>query len=793
MLGVLGVPQPTAAQPPEGPRDWMTAYNYLRSQGGLDPVVEHPTLSDHGLLNARYIDANSDTGHGQDPTKPHYTEDGNRSSVESVHQGIGGPASQVQAINDWQLSSAHWTAMMNPQLALTGMGYVYNPQVGTSIAVNTDAGIDPSRDDTMWVFPSDGALMPYPRRVGSCPPDHRRVTLLLPLPGTDPRPDVTARVPGGALYSAPDDGPFAEPTADGSAGITAHARWGAYTCVDEAVGEVEWEYDSPEGRARITVTYRDGDDIPGYPVAVEPTTELFYPVRPDGYQSPCPHPDEGPCDALEPAPGTDLPPDAPPADPGPTGPDPAGPVAIAPGLERLANSPDPVIASIEISTATFDPASTTDIVIGRNDLFPDNLGGSAFAGLLGGPLLLNPTSRLDDRVATEIQRLADPGRDDVWLLGGEGALSTQVVADLRALGFTPRRLAGASRVETSVAIAEEMLARSDGTIEVYIARDNNFADSATGGALAAREGKAILVNPQQSLHPAVRAFLTDHNLTAAAFAQIDGCPATILGGAAAISSEVESGLEALLGCDVVRLAGDSRDATAVEIADRFGQVVTRRVTTVTLVNGYRDDGWVFGLSGGAAAPRTNSPLVYVHDVGGVSAVTAAYLRRVAPDSVIALGPASSIPDDVAMSARGSADAGGGNPEPTPSDTSCDVVTADGPLAAGDRMEDGERLADGTVLSADAGPSVTIAQGELRVFDGGGSEVYATATGGQVVGAVLCEGDLILYHAGGPFLHTDTGGHPDAYAVIQDDTNMVIYDAEDRFQWGTIQDDPFVAL
>lgn len=119
------------------------------------------------------------------------------------------------------------------------------------------------------------------------------------------------------------------------------------------------------------------------------------------------------------------------------------------------------------------------MVLGRNDVFADNLAGAAAAGADGALLLVDAApAGLATEVEEEIARLTGgPGGGEcatgvdaeVILLGGENALGTDLAADLAELGYCTDRLSGASRVETSVAVAEAVIA--DGPREVLLAAD----------------------------------------------------------------------------------------------------------------------------------------------------------------------------------------------------------------------------------------------------------------------------------------------------------------------------------
>jgi len=73
---------------------------------------------------------------------------------------------------------------------------------------------------------------------------------------------------------------------------------------------------------------------------------------------------------------------------------------------------------------------------------------------LRGPLLFTDPAGLTPATAAELQRVLPRGAV-VYVLGGERAVAPAVVDDLSARGYAVRRLAGASRVETALAIADE--------------------------------------------------------------------------------------------------------------------------------------------------------------------------------------------------------------------------------------------------------------------------------------------------------------------------------------------------
>lgn len=123
------------------------------------------------------------------------------------------------------------------------------------------------------------------------------------------------------------------------------------------------------------------------------------------------------------------------------------------------------------------------VTLSRSDTFADALGGSALAAAKHGPLLMTPTASLQADTRAELQRVLAPG-GVVYVLGSPGALSSEVESAVLALGYQVRRLAGADRFATAVAIAKEM--RSDGGA-IFVATGMDFPDALAAGAAAGVE------------------------------------------------------------------------------------------------------------------------------------------------------------------------------------------------------------------------------------------------------------------------------------------------------------------
>jgi len=133
-----------------------------------------------------------------------------------------------------------------------------------------------------------------------------------------------------------------------------------------------------------------------------------------------------------------------------------------------------------------------------------------------------------------------------------------------------RRLAGASRIGTAIALSQDRWTGGEATA-VVLTRSDGFADALAGAPLASAKGGPLLLTPPSALDAAVR---TEIRRVLPA-----GRTVYVLGGTSAISSAIVSLLRSD-GYAVVRYAGADRFATAVEIADRgLGNPETQLLVT----------------------------------------------------------------------------------------------------------------------------------------------------------------------------------------------------------------------
>ncbi|MBQ1904616.1 MAG: leucine-rich repeat protein, partial [Ruminococcus sp.] len=168
------------------------------------------------------------------------------------------------------------------------------------------------------------------------------------------------------------------------------------------------------------------------------------------------------------------------------------------------------------------------------------------------------------------------------------------------------RLAGKNRYDTAAVIAQNMLNRSSAVI---LASGEGYADALAGVPLAKYLGAPILLTPKNSLSSETLTEIKRRKAT----------KVIILGGYGAVSKNVESALQKQ-GLKTVRLAGDTRYGTAVEIANNMDYKPTE--VFFACAGGFAD-----ALSAGAAAALKSAPIIYLSKDGELNAESKAYLEQ----------------------------------------------------------------------------------------------------------------------------------------------------------------------
>lgn len=224
--------------------------------------------------------------------------------------------------------------------------------------------------------------------------------------------------------------------------------------------------------------------------------------------------------------------------------------------------------AIEVSKeyTNTDTVNSKAIVLVGRDAVVDGLAVAPLAQKLNAPILLTDKDVVPSNVMKEIDRVikeevTDGGVKTIYLVGGENTISDSVKSQLAKYGITIKRLAGDSRYQTSVKIAEELYANEGVKTGAYIVGGYGEADAMSIAPKAAAEGKAIIVSDVDAKDKDVRAFLKANK---DAIVSLE-----IIGGQTHISTDAMKELKEMATSTILRTAGANRQETNAKVVAGF--------------------------------------------------------------------------------------------------------------------------------------------------------------------------------------------------------------------------------
>ena len=159
--------------------------------------------------------------------------------------------------------------------------------------------------------------------------------------------------------------------------------------------------------------------------------------------------------------------------------------ASAAQVRRIAGK-DRYATAAAITELAFPTADTVYVAAGTG--FADALSAGAPGGILRRPVLLTAGTSVPAVTRTQITRLGNP---DIIVLGGTAAVTSSVLSEIDTLTTgTVRRVSGANRYATSVAVSADAFTTAD---TVFLATGTTFPDALSAAPAATPQGAPILL------------------------------------------------------------------------------------------------------------------------------------------------------------------------------------------------------------------------------------------------------------------------------------------------------------
>lgn len=321
----------------------------------------------------------------------------------------------------------------------------------------------------------------------------------------------------------------------------------------------------------------------------------------DAGKSPCskcvhekPIPDPEPTPTPDPSPTP-----TPTPDPSPT-PDPDPEPAPGPYdnlSTRLAGEDAVQTASIIASEAFGD---STWAILARDDDFADAMSATGLAGALNAPIVLTDRHGLSSEAATTLSEL---GVENVYIIGGQGAMPGAFESQLRAIGVShAERIFGNEAYDTSAVCADRIAKLDNACDYAIVAYGQNFQDALSMSSFAYKYHVPIFLQTYGSNS-------SYRHLTDDALAMLNGTGAYaqakvfVAGGAGAVSQDsAEHALDGGLRGGQ-RLWGDSGYDTSEAIAEFMTDQHLLSAGTICLASAALKPGGSDALAGAALAGK----------------------------------------------------------------------------------------------------------------------------------------------------------------------------------------------
>lgn len=274
-----------------------------------------------------------------------------------------------------------------------------------------------------------------------------------------------------------------------------------------------------------------------------------------------------------------------------------GPACPVPGMYRAAGETRYATMAALLPKAPWKAERTVVLASGSN--YPDALAAASLAGAYDAPIVLTEPNSLSVDAADMIEQLSP---NVIYVVGGEAAVSKSAVdtaAYYAADGCKVFRIAGDTRLETSLAIAKRVRQKSTASDTLIVATGFNYAD-------------ALSVSPFAFAYKSPIFLRGSNGLSADAISYISGAGfkrAILVGGTAAVPDRVKQQLTSagISSGSITRLAGATRYETSAKIMS-YAVNAGMNVSTVYLATGKN---FPDALAAGPVAGKLRAPLLLV--------------------------------------------------------------------------------------------------------------------------------------------------------------------------------------
>lgn len=143
-------------------------------------------------------------------------------------------------------------------------------------------------------------------------------------------------------------------------------------------------------------------------------------------------------------------------------------------------------------------------ILVNSNMFADAVASSPLSQKYDAPILLTEGNNLTSSTKEQLQRLSVK---NVYIIGGTGVISDDVVSSLKSLDINVKRIGGKNRYETSIDVAKELSNNVNG---FFIVSGDNFKDALAVSPIAAKMQYAIILISKGSVPESVKSYLANN-------------------------------------------------------------------------------------------------------------------------------------------------------------------------------------------------------------------------------------------------------------------------------------------
>ena len=246
--------------------------------------------------------------------------------------------------------------------------------------------------------------------------------------------------------------------------------------------------------------------------------------------------------------------------------------------------------AVKTSKKGWNTADTA--IISNGSAIVDALAATPLAAYKDAPVLLTEKDTLKDVTKNELKRL---GVGKVYIIGGSSVISKNIQSQIEKMGISVERISGSNRYATSVAIANEMKSEGANIDQVAVVNGvSGLADAISFGAAAGQKNIPIILSDKNGKTTGAEEILSDDKVE----------KTYIIGGKNAVPESVESSLK-----NPERVSGSNRSETNAAIIKKFYNQSAFEYLFVVKDGSEGQDKLIDGLSVGAFAAKTSSPII----------------------------------------------------------------------------------------------------------------------------------------------------------------------------------------